>query len=89
MSDPTVVLRFSEPEALNTPILQFEDVSFGYTPDKFLLKGLNVGIDMESRVALVGANGVGKSTLLKLLSGELEPTVGRVCLAILYMDPDH
>jgi len=77
ISDPTVNIRFAEPELLNPPILQFEDVAFGYSSDKLLLKGLSVGIDMESRVALVGANGVGKSTLLKLLSGELEPTTGR------------
>eukprot|EP01133_Synstelium_polycarpum_P019061 gene19061-22825_t len=77
--DPTVVLSFLEPEPLTPPILQFQDVSFGYTPaDKLLFKGLNLGIDMDSRVALVGANGVGKTTLLRLLCGELNESSGMV-----------
>ena len=37
-----------------------------------------VGIDMESRVAIVGPNGVGKSTFLKLLMGDIEPTRGEM-----------
>jgi ATPase subunit of ABC transporter with duplicated ATPase domains len=53
-----------------------------YSPDKILFRNLNLGIDMESRVALVGANGVGKTTLLRLLCGELEPTSGVVCLLL-------
>eukprot|EP01132_Coremiostelium_polycephalum_P004895 gene4895-6104_t len=74
--DPTITLSFLEPEPLNPPILQFQDVSFGYTPDKILFKNLNTGIDMNSRVALVGANGAGKTTLLKLLCGELKESSG-------------
>ncbi|KAM9958115.1 hypothetical protein ACTFIW_013095 [Dictyostelium discoideum] len=78
LDDPTVTLQFLEPEPLAPPILQFQDVSFGYTPDKLLFKNLNLGIDMGSRVALVGANGAGKTTLLRLLCGELEETNGLV-----------
>jgi ATPase subunit of ABC transporter with duplicated ATPase domains len=40
--------------------------------------GVDFGLNMDSRVALVGANGTGKSTLLKLMLGELEPTDGEV-----------
>jgi len=78
--DPTLVINFPEPEELIPPILQFWDVSFKYnaTDSDCLFKNLNLGIDMDSRVALLGANGVGKSTLLKLMSGELEPTTGQV-----------
>ncbi|KYR01918.1 ABC transporter-related protein [Tieghemostelium lacteum] len=76
--DPTVTLQFLEPEPLSPPILQFQDVSFGYQKDKLIFKNLNIGIDMNSRVALVGANGVGKTTLLQLLAGELEETSGLV-----------
>ncbi|EGC31134.1 non-transporter ABC protein AbcF1 [Dictyostelium purpureum] len=78
LDDPTVTLQFLEPEPLNPPILQFQDVSFGYSPDKLLFKNLNIGIDMSSRVALVGANGAGKTTLLKLLCGELNETSGLI-----------
>ncbi|EFA76464.1 ABC transporter-related protein [Heterostelium album PN500] len=78
MDDPTITLQFLEPEPITPPILQFQDVSFGYSPDKLLFKNLNLGIDMDSRVALVGANGVGKTTLLRLLCGELNETSGLV-----------
>jgi ATPase subunit of ABC transporter with duplicated ATPase domains len=62
-----VILQFTDPETLSPPILQFRDVSFGYSLEKPLFRNLNLGIDLESRVALVGANGVGKSTLLNLM----------------------
>ena len=65
--DPTVVLQFVDPDPLTPPILQFRDVTFGYDSDKILFHDLNIGIDMDSRVALVGANGAGKSTLLNLM----------------------
>jgi len=76
--DPTVVLQFPEPETISPPILQFRDVSFGYSIEKPLFHNLNLGIDLESRVALVGANGVGKSTLLNLMAGDREPLKGTV-----------
>lgn len=50
----------------------FTDVSFGYK-DQVLFKNLDFGVDMDSRIAIVGPNGVGKSTLLKLLYGKIEP----------------
>ncbi|KAH9938976.1 P-loop containing nucleoside triphosphate hydrolase protein [Epithele typhae] len=48
-------------------------VTFGYTPDKILLKGLNFDVGLDSRIAVIGPNGAGKSTLIKLLTGELKP----------------
>lgn len=47
-------------------------VCFGYK-DLTLFKDLDFGVDMDSRIAIVGPNGVGKSTLLKLLYGKIEP----------------
>uniref|UniRef100_A0A915MSN0 AAA+ ATPase domain-containing protein n=1 Tax=Meloidogyne javanica TaxID=6303 RepID=A0A915MSN0_MELJA len=55
-----------------------EDVSFGYGKAKLLFKNVNFGIDMDSRIVIVGPNGVGKSTLLKLLSGKIAPTTGEL-----------
>ena len=49
------------------------DTDFGYPGQPNLFKNVNFGIDMESRVAIVGPNGVGKSTLIKLLTGDLTP----------------
>jgi ATP-binding cassette subfamily F protein 3 len=78
LNDPTLTIQFPEPPLITPPILQFNDATFGYSTDKLLFKDLNMGIDMDSRVALVGPNGAGKSTLMNLLAGELEPTGGQV-----------
>jgi ATP-binding cassette subfamily F protein 3 len=56
--------------------LKIEDGYFGYSEEKYILRNINFAIDMESRIAIVGANGVGKSTLLKLLVGTLGLTSG-------------
>lgn len=74
-----VKFHFPNPSPLNPPILGLNGVTFGYekSPD-VLFKTLDFGIDMQSRVAIVGPNGVGKSTLLKLLTGDLEPNKGEL-----------
>eukprot|EP01132_Coremiostelium_polycephalum_P007629 gene7629-9386_t len=76
--DPSLIVDFPEPEKLTPPLLRFDDVSFGYEGQKTIFKNLDVGIDMDSKIALVGMNGVGKSTLMKLMSGELKETSGYV-----------
>lgn len=73
-----VRLSFPDPEDLSPPILQLNDVGFGYSSQKQIFRDLNLGVDLASRVALVGANGSGKTTLLKLLSGEFQPTSGQL-----------
>jgi len=68
---------FPDPGSVRGTVLNFQDVAFGYSPaGPPLLQGLNLSIDDRSRVALVGANGTGKSTLLKLITGDLAPTSG-------------
>jgi ATP-binding cassette subfamily F protein 1 len=74
--DYVVKFTFPNPPPLNPPILGIYGVTFGYQGQKPLFINLDFGIDMSSRIAIVGPNGVGKSTLLKLLVGELEPQVG-------------
>lgn len=74
--DYIVKFNFPEPPPLQPPILGVHNVTFGYDPKKPLFKHLDFGISMESRVAIVGPNGVGKSTFLKLLIGELSPQQG-------------
>ena len=86
-----VRFRFPDVSSLQPPILGLYNVSFGYEGqgqlfrnvdfgERNLLKDLiyteAAGIDMESRVAIVGPNGVGKSTFLKLIMGDIEPTQG-------------
>jgi ATP-binding cassette, subfamily F, member 3 len=55
------------------------DMAFGYNPEiKLLLKDVDIDVDMESRIGIVGANGSGKTTMLKVLTEKLEPTKGMV-----------
>lgn len=63
---------------LAPPVLQFQGVSFQYGDAEPLYSNLDLGIDLDSRVALVGPNGAGKSTLLKLMARILEPTDGMI-----------
>jgi len=72
-----VVFTFPEPEELSPPIIACESVSVGYG-ETVVLKGLNLRIDQDDRIALLGKNGEGKSTLAKLLSARLQPMGGRM-----------
>ncbi|XAR59710.1 Adenosinetriphosphatase [Bertholletia excelsa] len=78
VKDKVLVFRFPDVGKLPPPVLQFVEVTFGYTPDNLIYKNLDFGVDLDSRVALVGPNGAGKSTLLKLMTGDLVPTDGMV-----------
>jgi len=73
-----VRFRFPEVSTLQPPILGLYNVSFNYPEQPKLFINTEFGIDMESRVAIVGPNGVGKSTFLKLLLGDIEPVKGEV-----------
>ncbi|CAL1374193.1 unnamed protein product [Linum trigynum] len=76
--DKVLIFRFVDVGKLPPPVLQFVEVSFGYTPENLIYKNIDFGVDLDSRVALVGPNGAGKSTLLKLMTGDLHPTDGMV-----------
>lgn len=78
--DRVFTFRFADVEKLPPPVLSFDDVTFSYSGKKEdeLYRNLDLGVDMDSRTALVGPNGVGKSTLLKLMTGALSPTGGQV-----------
>jgi len=77
--ETSLTFKFPEPEKLPLPILRMNDVAFGYNPEiKLLLKNIDIDVDMESRVGIVGANGSGKTTMLKVLTEQLEPSKGMV-----------
>mmetsp|Transcript_12816 Transcript_12816/g.29065 ORF Transcript_12816/g.29065 Transcript_12816/m.29065 type:complete len:557 (-) Transcript_12816:137-1807(-) len=78
--DPTYHFIFPDSEKISPPVLAFNNVSFSYSGKKedHLYENLELGVDLDSRVALVGPNGAGKSTLLKLMLQQIEPTVGEV-----------
>jgi ATP-binding cassette subfamily F protein 3 len=67
---------FPEPDQLAPPMLSLDGVDIGYD-GKPILTGVSLRIDMEDRIALLGTNGNGKSTLAKLLAGRLTPLRGR------------
>jgi len=71
-----VHFRFPETSILQPPILGLYNIDFHYQDQPHLFKSVEFGIDMSSRIAIVGPNGVGKSTFLKLLMGDIEPTKG-------------
>ncbi|MDJ1009623.1 MAG: ABC-F family ATP-binding cassette domain-containing protein [Paracoccaceae bacterium] len=71
---------FPEPEELSPPIVAMESASVGYGGAPVLGK-MSLRIDQDDRIALLGRNGEGKSTLSKLLSGKLDPMGGRVTRA--------
>ena len=77
VEDAPTRFSFPEPARLAPPIIAIDHASVGYgtTP---ILRGLHLSIDMDDRIALLGANGNGKSTFAKLLAGRLEPLSGEV-----------
>ncbi|KAH6905757.1 hypothetical protein BKA70DRAFT_1225461 [Coprinopsis sp. MPI-PUGE-AT-0042] len=73
--------QFEDISKLPPPIIAFDDVAFSYSGQKkgYLYQGLSFGIVMDSRIATLGANGTGKSTLLhNLITGALQPCEGTV-----------
>ena len=66
---------------LSPPIIATDNVSVGYEPGRPILSGLSLRIDNDDRIALLGSNGNGKSTLVKLLAGKLAPEHGTVTRA--------
>lgn len=77
VDDPVIRMYFPNPSwppgiAGNDAIVRLENLSFGYSADAFLLNNLTLSINRGSKIALVGVNGCGKSTLAKLIAGDPE-----------------
>ncbi|RLQ87649.1 ABC-F family ATP-binding cassette domain-containing protein [Notoacmeibacter ruber] len=74
--------RFAEPQKeVASPAIRLEETSVGYEPGKPILRGLNLRIDADDRIALLGANGNGKSTFAKLLADRLKAEEGTMTVA--------
>ena len=71
-------LTFPGPATLAPPLMSLADVAVGYEPGRPVLRGLDLRLDPGERIALLGANGNGKSTFAKLLAGLLAPERGAV-----------
>ncbi|MBU1211399.1 MAG: ATP-binding cassette domain-containing protein [Alphaproteobacteria bacterium] len=77
VDDRVVPIAFPKPEkALASPLIRLEGVAAGYEPDKPILCNIDLRIDNDDRIALLGQNGNGKSTFAKLVSGRLSPLRG-------------
>ncbi|MDP7392333.1 MAG: ABC-F family ATP-binding cassette domain-containing protein, partial [Alphaproteobacteria bacterium] len=74
--DRPAKFKFPQPVELAPPIFVLEGASVGYEANTPILRNLDVRIDMDDRIALLGANGNGKTTFLRLLAGELEEING-------------
>ncbi len=72
----TLDFEFTYQECPGKTLLDLRDVSFGYTSELF--RGLSFPIQRGDKIAIIGKNGKGKSTLLNLMAGELEPKTGTV-----------
>jgi ATP-binding cassette, subfamily F, member 3 len=78
IENEVVPFHFPNPSTkLGNPLIRLEDASVGYGGDRPVLRKLNLRLDSDDRIGLLGANGNGKSTLAKLLCGRLEPSSGQ------------
>ena len=74
--DPSLVFDFPSPDELKPPLITLDLASVGYTPGEPILTRLNLRIDPDDRIALLGRNGNGKTTLARLLAAQLTPMDG-------------
>jgi ATP-binding cassette subfamily F protein 3 len=77
VEDHVTRFAFPEPAQIAPPILTMDRVSAGYD-GRVVLRDVSIRVDMDDRIALLGANGNGKSTLAKLIAGRLDPIGGKM-----------
>ncbi len=77
MDNQVLPFRFASPQRpLGNPLIRLENAEAGYDPAQPILRNVNLRLDADDRIALLGANGNGKSTLAKLIAGRLAPLAG-------------
>jgi ATP-binding cassette, subfamily F, member 3 len=78
LEDPSLTFDFPSPDELKPPLVTLDMASVGYTEGKPILERLNLRLDPDDRVALLGRNGNGKTTLARLLAAQLAPMAGEI-----------
>lgn len=78
VEDEKVVLTFPPCGGFNGDIVRLDRAVFGYSKEKILLNDVDLTVNIKSRAALLGRNGCGKSTLIKLIVGSLRPMAGQI-----------
>ena len=81
IEDPSLSFEFPSPKELKPPLVKLEGAAVGYAPGEPVLRRLDLRIDPDDRIALLGRNGNGKTTLARLLAGQLEPMEGEFAAA--------
>ena len=76
--DPSLNFKFPKIKTLKSPIINLEQTAVGYGGEFPILSDLSLRIDANDRIALLGRNGNGKSTLAKLIAGRLEHSAGKI-----------
>ncbi|SDD20900.1 ATP-binding cassette, subfamily F, member 3 [Sphingomonas sp. YR710] len=80
--DPSLSFDFPSPtDELKPPLVTLDLASVGYTPGKPILSRLNLRLDPDDRIALLGRNGNGKTTLARLLAAQLKPMDGEISVS--------
>ncbi len=75
---PPIELRLPQPAELRPPLITLEKASVGYAEGRPVLSGLDLRLDPDDRIALLGANGNGKTTFARLLAGRLPALSGKI-----------
>jgi ATP-binding cassette subfamily F protein 3 len=78
IAERVTAFNFPEPTPMKPPLIRLDHVDAGYIEGKPVLHNLNLTINPNDRIALLGANGNGKSTLIKILSGRLKQMSGEI-----------
>ncbi|MGA7674523.1 MAG: ABC-F family ATP-binding cassette domain-containing protein [Rhizomicrobium sp.] len=81
LDEHTAPIRLPKAQPASPPLIAMDKASVGYEPGKPVLSQLSLRFDSDDRIALLGKNGNGKSTLAKLLAGKLEPMSGELVRA--------
>jgi ATP-binding cassette subfamily F protein 3 len=71
LAERTTPFKFGDPEELASPILELEKTDLGYVEGRPILKDVSLRLDMDDRIAIVGANGQGKTTLVKSIAQKI------------------
>lgn len=75
---PWIRFEYDDKDKLHRQAVEIENLGFAYPGNEPLFKNLSLTVNAGEKIAIIGENGVGKTTLLKLLQGELTPTAGTI-----------
>jgi ATPase subunit of ABC transporter with duplicated ATPase domains len=75
----SIKMKFLQTNNINGNIIKFDNVSFSYNSNE-IIKNVSFGLGMDSKITLLGLNGSGKSTIIKLIMNEIQPSSGEILI---------